>query len=112
MAATKPICCGVATTCNGAGDDALYGGAGNDVIAYPKLWFRAIEQRHGHLEDRSEPDRDRPDWSASGTEHATQIVADDGYTLSDRARVGTRIGDGVVHVDLLAPEPGSNWQHP
>jgi hypothetical protein len=70
MAAIKPICCGVATTCNGADDDALYGGAGNDVvytstkdgldmisfgtgIAYAKLWFRAIEQRHGHLEDRS-----------------------------------------------------------
>lgn len=36
----------------------------------------------------------------------------DGYAVSDRARVGTRIGDGVVHVDLLAPEPGSNWQPP
>jgi hypothetical protein len=32
MAATKPIRYGVATTCNGADDDALYGGAGNDVV--------------------------------------------------------------------------------
>jgi hypothetical protein len=68
MAATKPIHWGRRRRAlRRRGNDVVYASTrdGSDAISFgtasptPNSGF-AIEQRHGHLEDRSEPDRDRP----------------------------------------------------